>query len=58
VIYYALSLIPSFLLSDWLRRGCGFGLKSRPVDRGIELVHGLFISAWNQMSVTVHRDLN
>jgi hypothetical protein len=58
VIYHAFLCTPAFCVSEWLRGGCGFGLKRRLVNRGIELVHGLLVPAWNQMPIAVHRDLN
>ena len=41
-----------------LRGGCGFCMKSRLREWSIESIYGLFIPTWNQMSVTIHGDLD
>ena len=33
-------------------------MKSRLCEWSIESIHGLFIPAWNQMSITIHGDLD
>ena len=58
LISCALSLVHLRRVSAWLRRGCRFGMKNQLRERDIEPTYRLFISPWNQMATTIHRDLD